>query len=68
MRQTMRPRKPREWAGPMGSVCGDIEEDGRRTAHVRLPHAVFTATECRIMASWMLRAAEWIDSQKEEGR
>lgn len=28
MRQTMRPRKPREWANLMGSVCGDIEEDG----------------------------------------
>lgn len=65
MSETKKPSNPREWAGPMGSVCGDIEEDGSRTVHVRLPHAILTARECRIMAGWMLRAVEWIEAKKE---
>lgn len=60
--------KPREWSGPMGSVCGEVEGDGARTVHIRLPHAVLTAMGCRIMSGWMARAAEWIEAKaKEEG-
>jgi len=68
MGQTFKPRRPYPWRGPMGGVNCDFEEDGSRTVHVRIPHAILTSKECRIMASWMTKAAGWIEQQREAAR
>jgi hypothetical protein len=52
----------------MGGVNCDFEEDGSRTVHVRIPHAILTSKECRIMASWMTKAANWIEQQHEAAK
>ena len=61
-------RKPRVWLGPCGKVWCDIEEDGARTVHVAIPHAILTGQCCRRLTAWLIKAAEWVEDTKEGGR
>jgi hypothetical protein len=60
-----RKRKPFAWSGPCGTVWCDIEEDGARTVHVAIPHAILTGKCCRRLAAWLGRAAEWVEDTRE---
>lgn len=60
-----RKRKPLAWSGPCGTVWCDIEEDGARTVHVTIPHAILTGKCCRRLAAWLGRAAEWVEDARQ---